>query len=848
MIRMINCCKPPTLRVSTFVDDVSQISMGRYQEVANSAVNAAIIFCAGMRAAKLKVSHKSVIVSTSPRLSSLIARVLKKFSRVEVRVSSAARDLGVLNNPSMSRRRNTTLQAGRLVRGALRFRRIGRLAKIVRKARNLSQTGALPQSVWGVSTIGLAPTQLNALRRQFAAATGIQAMGRCATTAIAIAVGPRNDPAVKLAVDQVALYIDLWRFDPSLRQLSVRHWSDIADHVLGADRQQTLALWNNVSGPQSASLAVLHDSGWAVRSPVKWTDPSGDDWIPDFRADKSEFLDAVARFVLIQLWKGAAKSWSGLGLQSGVEWSASMSLHRQLSASKRPAASSSHSMDSDMELQEIMEDTIMESWSEFAITWLELFLCGGYWPAQRAAPIHGISELCPRCRKEPETALHLIWTCEHNAYIDDPRVSESQELVRQAVDGVESVPCLWLRGLLPVSLVPVNSPMILDLHVSFLGAAPRGQWPPGVYYTDSSGGPFSSYPLLRRCGCGVAVIDMDYDYETPDPAPFCWGAFFALPGAVQTVPRGELFAIVVVVERIGLGLVEVRSDSKLNVDLFNKGRDECLASQHSDLWQRLWSILEAGAVQLKLTWVKGHSSDYEVAIKYDVSVADMFGNSYADGLADRAADEAQVSPQDSVTVRWHFSIVRRIQARAVTILTRCLHGRISRAAPRTPQPRPVVLPLAAMAMQSAHRVTMLAGTLHCYKCHAHSPSDLAGIRRWLHTPCIEDRAMTRVMTVGTTKPSAVPVGREIQVGRSVLHRSHTLHVYRGLYFCSSCGYTASAKAQKLTVQCEGPGLERRGTLRVLNLRRGILPSGVTRWPNDVSLNAASAIDLLEDWR
>ena len=825
--------KPPLLRVSTFVDDVAQISIGKLKPVLHSAVAAALRFVSGMKTLRLKVSSKSVVVSTSERVTTIIAKLVHKYAKVNVRTDNAARDLGVLNNPGSKRVRDTSLQYNRLQKAGRRLGRIAPLARSVRAARTLARTGALPQAVWGATVLGLSPTALSRLRTQFAAATGVQAAGRCATTAIALAVGPMNDPAIKLVLDQVTLFTDLWRYDASLRALTVRHWNALVTSTLGEVGEQEVSVWNRVGGPVSATVAALTDYGWDVRSNVRWADPSGEQWIPDFSQDRADFLNTVAQFALSKLWSDASKSWCGAGLQHGVDWRASSMLHKHLLALRRSSGD-----DDDMGvIADVLEDSEPLAWPQHSLTWLEVFVTGGYWPSQRASQALGISALCPRCGRHNETALHCIWTCPMNAEISDPRVVETQELIPQAVEGAADLQCLWLRGLLPASLVPVNTPAVMSDEVWYVRDHPAGWWPAGVYYTDCSGGPHNIYPPIRRCGIGVAVLDMHHDLLQSDPQPFVWGAYAPLPGLLQTVPRGELYAMVLVVERVLEGNLEIRSDSKVNVDLFHKGRQACLASSNSDLWLRLWDVLGSREVCLEMIWVKGHTDDVDVANRYLALPIDIFGNSCADRLAERASIQYQVSMQDSMTLRWHYAVVKRIQARAVIILSHVMQGR-ARVAAAPKQPRPQLQTLAASAMQSQHCVTALAGILQCTRCLQRSPARAKGIREWLRTSCCPDRSMLRSITVGTTKPAALSPGTVVHVGKRELHTSHSLHVFRGLYFCQMCGYTASLKAQNLVKPCSGPGPEAEGIKRAIRIRQGKLPSGLTQWPNDAEARSS----------
>ena len=67
----------------------------------------------------------------------------------------------------------------------------------------------------------------------------------------------------------------------------------------------------------------------------------------------------------------------------------------------------------------------------------------------------------------------------------------------------------------------------------------------GTLYGDASGGKYSSYQALRRVGCGLVML-------TPDSVCKNSSKLLAaincnLPGPVQTIPRGELYCILIAV-------------------------------------------------------------------------------------------------------------------------------------------------------------------------------------------------------------------------------------------------------------------------------------------------------------
>ena len=260
--------------------------------------------------------------------------------------------------------------------------------------------------------------------------------------------------------------------------------------------------------------------------------------------------------------------------------------------------------DSFLDLQdgdEVHPDACPLVWLDKARVWLDLLMVGGYWPQYRSSLIHGHSAECPRCGAPMETAMHLLWTCPANQKIDDKRVTSTQKLISTAREQVDEYPCLWLRGMLPATLVTVNTPFPEEEELHFVNMQPFHEWPPGRYFSDGSGGRFNVYPLLRRCGFGIAFMHQDITaFSDLSRDLFLWGVFGALVGEKQSVLRSELFAIVVIVRKVRPGKTMICSDSRICVDTFNAGKAHCLSLEHADLWAELWSTLDDGYVQLTL--------------------------------------------------------------------------------------------------------------------------------------------------------------------------------------------------------------------------------------------------------
>ena len=101
--------------------------------------------------------------------------------------------------------------------------------------------------------------------------------------------------------------------------------------------------------------------------------------------------------------------------------------------------------------------------------------------------------------------------------------------------------------------------------------------------------------------------------------------------------------------------------------------------------------------------------------------------------------------------------------------------------------------------------------------------------------------MVNAIFKGSSKPATVPLERIVQIGRRSIHATHQLCIYKGLYYCTKCGYHAHAKAQKLLWPCQERSAE--GVKRASRIAQGKPPSGMSRWPNDPG--RAGVVELLD---
>ena len=286
-------------------------------------------------------------------------------------------------------------------------------------------------------------------------------------------------------------------------------WSKARDSV-------TQLLDDAVCGLMSNIILILHRAKWIPRLYNRWSDGCGTAWVlsggfssPDLVANT-----IIKSYADLDLERAQAH-YCGKGMGQGVHFPATLGLIRTFKAS---------------------------NYAEKCL--LENILSASCWTAER---IHSInpdySPLCNRCGQHDDSPLHCYWTCPANADIQHDDIIKSQHLINGACAGSVDFPCLWLRGILPSSFIHVPDHHLPtdDYQITWVNPTILDS---GTYYGDASGGAYTSFPELRRVGCAFASIDNDGQLVT--------AAHFPLPGTVQTVPRGELFTLVELLNHISV--------------------------------------------------------------------------------------------------------------------------------------------------------------------------------------------------------------------------------------------------------------------------------------------------------
>ena len=151
-----------------------------------------------------------------------------------------------------------------------------------------------------------------------------------------------------------------------------------------------------------------------------------------------------------------------------------------------------------------------------------------------------MSALCSRCNLEEDTPLHCFYTCPCNSSFEHEDVQNTQSLIKLAQAQSDTFPCMWFRCILPSKIIEIDSE---SDPADFLDITYHNEnncdWASNTYYGDASGGKCTEHTKLRRVGCSIIQVNNDLSLN--------FGASFNLPGPVQSVGRGELLALSVLV-------------------------------------------------------------------------------------------------------------------------------------------------------------------------------------------------------------------------------------------------------------------------------------------------------------
>jgi len=823
-----------------FVDDTSMQATGdSIDSVCDILVPAVVDFARKVKKLRLSLSPKAVISANSKKLSNILHQELSNYQLTFVK-SRAARDLGV--DHTSAKRRPSSLLILRDNKSKVRRSHICKLAKISRKARRLFSGSAFAMSTWGHQASAIADTSILNLERDALGSTGIPAPGRCRALALVCAFGVLGTPRARIIRETMSAWFKLVLDLNSVELYNLRcAWGKAKLAIRGNTCvSQVLGLMSNV-------IYILVKAGWEPFAYNLWTDDEGATWTMTSRLFSPNIVSAaLAKSYLALDLRRAETHYNGQGIKNGIDFEATLIVLRSL-GNKR---------DHDYQLKCALESVISAA----------------VWPAARVHMINpSFSSCCPRCSAVAETCLHTYWECPGNGNIDHQYVIDTQYLCNRAIANAVALPCLWLRGILPDHFTQVEKAHEPSIMLSITIVSPENViWNSGTYYGDASGGIHTQYPKLRRVGVGLARINPDNTLS--------FAIHSNLPGAVQTVGRGETFSLVLLMREIVVGAqVDFVTDNENVSKTFNAGHSHSLSSCNCDLFDEIFKLMVSKSIRLNVRWMPSHVADPSL-LPLGVSISDWEGNKFADKYAGVAAAAVQLPPAITIGPIHYINLVKKVQRRLAIIII-SLPNRKSDRVPSVKVPKES---LESLISASSHDVRRSAHRVNCIACLSSFAIIDSSLRPWLSAPCpisshkvlnmshptlpgnqlsftgtsakrmrfkgpnpsfkplpfqLQSSSSSASVNVSLSRPEACPVDSLPHIGNSNIHSSHKMLVHRGLKYCNKCGSVATnLQIRKLARQCEPPKPKSHGINIIRSIRRDCLPKSLsmTVWPDGSS--------------
>ena len=347
----------------------------------------------------------------------------------------------------------------------------------------LFSASALPASTWGHQAAGIAKTTLQKLENDALGCTGI-GRGRCHYSALVVFYGLSSTPFARLLSELCEAWFRMLKggIFNSISRIDLRNAWAKAKFGIAKDTGKI----HSIKGIMSNIIYNLFSLSWLPMSFDVWIDPQNCAWKLDMLDSPKGIIRQLIQCYDRQQCMAAAKHQNGRGMEEGVDWQVTLSY---------------------------LQSQAFKSQEEYASKCaLEAIISGSTWSNAR---IHAIdsehSEFCPRCGVV-DSDLHTFWLCPHNKKIEHQAVISTGKLTQIACTDSVDAPCLWLRGICPLQLTSIADEYLpsVEYHTKHIAydESPIADAiaDSGIYYGEASGGRFSSYGPLIRCGVGLVIF------------------------------------------------------------------------------------------------------------------------------------------------------------------------------------------------------------------------------------------------------------------------------------------------------------------------------------------------------
>ena len=614
--------------------------------------------------------------------------------------------------------------------------------------------------------------------------------------------------AVDAPLDQIRQWIQLWIQEPQLHAQVARDWQLALGKLKGQEAQR----WRLADGPISGLIATVIDNGWQPLEANRWKDPDG--FTREINDDPTDMkrLEAKLRATLWrQQWAKAARHLHGLGLEHGGNADITIAEAKRLRARGRH--------------------------QEAGL--LEVNAAAGLWSAQRLQDSGYVVDemLCPLCKQDVDTLDHRLWKCCAILQSDSPIVQATNKYAEEAIRGLATHPCYWLRGVLPADWLPALDPaqgftcavaQARDLTLPFDA---QGR----CFYLDESAGAYSSSPCVRRAGWGVAVLE-------PTSLQLLYGWCGAPAGEVQTQIGAAVEALKFILASTE-GDICIAPDCQYVIDGMRNIYELSIFGSYAPQWAEIRSILGTRRGKVTMIKVSAHESLEDYASGHE-PLEHWVGNNFADRLAARAA-EANAAPLEAIaTYESHRGRTVMLARRIVAVHSQFLDVQ---AEARKKKKRGTKAAIEAAwvrrIQRSGHKLKYDAKgrRAHCLVCMQSVARKV--LKSWLDKG--QCRALRATANAWLLRPPPLPprpddlsgavLPRGPVVGHKELDASHTLSCLRGFWFCCECGSYATlsadskSSAKALARPCIGVA-RRAGRDYLSRFARGLPPRKGMQWP------------------
>ena len=589
--------------------------------------------------------------------------------------------------------------------------------------------------------------------------------------------------------------------------------------------------WRKIGGPTAAVIATLIDAQWQPVTSRHWVAPDGEEWAVGLTDnergtvwDPTDFLSKITETLNKQLWSRAAQHYNGKGLEGGAD---AYGLRLHVSKLRKQGRHDYAGA--------LVNVATAAAWTRQRIADL---------PSQALklsdADAFEAAITCKRCGLAPETDFHRIWKCKANCELKECK--KSVDLVRRAESGVDKLPCLWLRGIVPASwttdIIP-TPPTTTEATEENLGATigPAGKVTSNnserlLGCGDGSGGNKSSDPRLRRIGWAWVALNGHNACSLND---IVFTKMSVLAGKRQTVNRGELSALIDFLQSTE-GAVTFVTDSGYVMTGVSKerrraGNRKAKHKYNADLWGVLAPLLTNRDIEVHK--VESHLDLNDSTLWLDRYPRSwVLGNTWADTFAAAAAEDAALPSSVLAAVEWIDNIATRIRNRIAATLIDAAEKDPRSVAP--PLPKKAVKRKGDVRKQrqkaraenlarTKHTVTKANGQRYTCAVCGETPS-AKDVDVWLAKECVTPCLRPFCPDVATPT-----MGAPVKVGLSTIHPSHTAAYSPALelWFCSTCGAQASKFLKDLATPCapiKKSGLDNLARIRKLTVKKAAPPA------------------------